>query len=280
MKRLFCLLIGLSFAVQADEIQDLANALYKIVPKKKEAVFTEGVMYQFTKGGPKNVRVYIKRGNMSAQGAEVVVDAANKNINPGGGVSGYLFKWAKNRTGVTKNEWMSGKPSGFKAGDAWLNTHQKVRIAYNHDTKIESDLSDTGSGVNEMQIIHAVGPYCGDLNRSMKQEEKKDQYNAYKNSLKAADNAQLTSIVLPFLSADIFACKNDDASQAAINGLFNYLVKNKDSTTLQEVHLVLLQPGKKTAEEAKYRHFLKAIDNWSKKNKNFELKKTVLTPNP
>lgn len=186
-------------------------------------------------------------GNMLAQDADVVVDAANGDINPGTGVSGALYK-AAGRPDVTtvwqrdKQPLKTGSDRRLRDGEAWFNTNSAV-IAYYPD-------KGTGTPKNVMRIVHAVAPVC----QSAPDQERELLIKAYKNALAAMDwwlrqpdslenwnlvreqagvatrgPAYKPSIVFPLLGSGVFGCDPKIVAECARQAIYDYFSESKNS---------------------------------------------------
>ena len=110
------------------------------------------------------------------QEVDVIVNAANRNLYPGMGICGAIFK---------------------KAGYQELNEACK---------KIEIPLKDGAAVItpafnikNAKYIIHAVGPNFGSTPNAFK-----ELYNAYYNSLVLLKDNNLHTIAFPLISSSIY----------------------------------------------------------------------------
>lgn len=179
------------------------------------------------------------RGNMLDLKADVVVDAANTKLEPGGGVSGALYE-AAGCPDVDKVWRKNFASSGIRVptGSARFNTNDDV-IVYSRNKS------------NVMRIVHAVAPQC---NNTESESLKKDLFNAYKNALKEMEiwlskagcisawnqlrakasvlprkEGHLMSIVFPLLGTGIYRCNPRDVAAAAAKAIEEYFSEHKDS---------------------------------------------------
>lgn len=201
-------------------------------------------------------------GNMLNQDADVVVDAANGDINPGSGVSGSLYAaagspsvdgvWRKNKPPFETGYQKGLDPKRLNDGDAWFNTNPDV-IAYSPD-------KGTGTPQNIMRIIHAVAPVCGNqVNDHMREL----LVSAYKKSLKEIDgwlqqsdwlgewNKQRQAagvplrgadhrptIVFPLLGAGVFRCDVKMVAESFQQAVTEYAGETKNTA----IGVVILAP--------------------------------------
>ena len=120
----FCLIF---VAVIADKLDDLAAGLkdvghiilgptaltpqgllqWKVTHKNKtyKPYFTQGVEYSFSQvGGPTNIKIYIKQGDMFEQGAQVIVNAANVGLVGGSGVDAAVEAATQQYSGIFEED--------------------------------------------------------------------------------------------------------------------------------------------------------------------------------
>ena len=150
-------------------------------------------------------KLQIVVGDITAQDTSAVVNAANKQLAPGGGVAGAIHRAAG--PGLWEE---CSKLGGCETGEA------KISLGYNLPNKY---------------IIHTVGPvYKG---------TKDDQVllrSCYVNSLKLAEEHKIKSVSFPALSTGIFGYPIDKAAYVAIKAIFDYL---SGSTDIDLVRMVL-----------------------------------------
>lgn len=84
-------------------------------------------------------------------------------------------------------------------------------------------------------IIHAVGPDCRRIKNPVQQDQLLE--SAYLSALRLADQAQLTSIAFPLLSAAIYAFPKARAATIALQTIRAYA--RHSHSDLSEIHLVL-----------------------------------------
>lgn len=147
----------------------------------------------------------IRRGDITRQDVDAVVNAANARLAPGGGVAGAIHRAAGPEL------WAACKPLGGCATG-------------------EARITD-GFALPARWIVHTVGPVYG-----------RDQPSAqllaasYRNSLAVADEAGATSIAFPALSTGAFGYPLEDAAEVAIATLLEALPQRQH---LREARMVL-----------------------------------------
>ena len=144
-------------------------------------------------------RIRIEQLGITKAGTECIVNAANEQLQAGGGVCGVIFQAA-------------GHKQLQKACDdiGYCNTGSAVITpAYN---------------LNAKYIIHAVGPvwYGG------KKKEPQKLYGCYKASLNLAKDYGCHSIAFPLISAGIFGYPKDQAWRKALQACNDFIHDNPD----------------------------------------------------
>lgn len=145
----------------------------------------------------------IKLENLVKMDVDAIVNAANKELLPGGGVCGAIFQGAK-----SKGLEMDCKKLGpIKTGQAVITS------AYNLPSKY---------------IIHAVGP----IYRDGLSGEEELLRNAYLNSLKLAKKHSIKSIAFPLISAGIYGYPLKEACKIAVDTIREFLKKEDMDVTI------------------------------------------------
>lgn len=135
------------------------------------------------------------KGDITKRKIDVIVNAANRQLLPGGGVCGAIHRAAGPELAKECAE------IGFcDTGEAVITK------GYNLPAKF---------------VIHTVGPvYSGS------EEDPKLLSNCYKNSLKLAVKNNLNSIAFPSISTGIFGYPIEKASKIALSTIIDFLEKN------------------------------------------------------
>jgi O-acetyl-ADP-ribose deacetylase len=139
----------------------------------------------------------LKKGDITVEDTEAIVNAANNQLSPGGGVSGAIHRAAGPRL------WGECKTlGGCKTGEA------KISGGYNLKAKY---------------VIHTVGPvYSGTA------ADAEDLRNSYYNSLTVALKNKIKSVSFPSISTGIFGYPTRDASIIAIKTIIDFLNKHQE----------------------------------------------------
>jgi O-acetyl-ADP-ribose deacetylase (regulator of RNase III) len=162
----------------------------------------------------------LSRGDITLEETQAIVNAANKALSPGGGVSGAIHRAAG------PGLWQEAKTlGGCQTGEA--------RLTGGHDLKAKF-------------VIHTVGPvYSG------RESDREDLKNSYYNSLELASENKIESISFPSISTGIFGYPVKEASRIAIETIAGFL---EDHQEIKLVKMVLFsqedyQAYKKTLDD-------------------------------
>ena len=144
-------------------------------------------------------------GDITTEKTDAIVNAANKRLSPGGGVSGAIHAAAGPLL------WEECKMlGGCETGQA------KITGGYNLDARF---------------VIHTVGPvYSGSSKDSINLK------NCYINCLKLAGKNRINSISFPSISTGIFGYPVKEASKIALKTIINFL---SDNSLIELVRIVL-----------------------------------------
>lgn len=134
---------------------------------------------------------------------DAIVNAANTQLQMGGGVCGAIFKAA----GAQLLQDACNQLAPIEVGEAVITP------AFNLPART---------------IIHAVGPIYKDGT----QQEPQQLKAAYLNSLKLASKNNLASIAFPLISSGIYGYPKDEAIKIAMETIQDYLVENELDVTL------------------------------------------------
>lgn len=147
----------------------------------------------------------IVKNDITKMKTEAIVNAANKELQMGGGVCGAIFKAA----GAVELQKECDSIGNAEVGKAVITD------GYNLDAN---------------KIIHAVGPVW----RGGKYGEEGLLYSAYKSSLELALENNIKSIAFPLISSGIYGYPKDKALNVAKSAIADFLLKHD-----MDVYLVL-----------------------------------------
>ncbi|NLC65745.1 MAG: macro domain-containing protein [Clostridium sp.] len=168
----------------------------------------------------------IVRNDIVKMQTDAIVNAANVQLQKGGGVCGAIFKAA----GTKKLQDACDKLGHLPVGGAVI-------------TK--------GYNLYAKHIIHAVGPIW----RGGSYGEDKLLYDAYKNSLNIALENNIRSIAFPLIASGIYGYPKDKALRIAISAIGDFLLKNE-----MDVYLVVYEKESVLLSEKLFDKIEKYID--------------------
>jgi len=157
----------------------------------------------------KNSILELVAGDITVQDTEAVVNAANKALSPGGGVSGAIHRaagpelWDECRT-----------LGGCRTGEAKLSRGYNLKAKY---------------------VIHTVGPVY-----SSSKSDPEDLRDCYKNSLLLASRNKIRSVSFPSISTGVFGYPVKEASRVALKTITNFLEEHPE---IELVRMVLFTEG-------------------------------------
>ena len=164
---------------------------------------------------PAGQTVQIVQGDITTETVDAIVNAANEQLQHGGGVA-----WA-----ISKR----GGPAIQKESDAWIRRYGPV----SHPAPAWT----SGGLLPAKYVIHAVGPVWGDGDEDRKLSE------AVTGSLRVADELKCESIALPAISTGIFGFPKERAAGIIYSAVKKYFEGNPGSG-VRTVRLVLFdQPS-------------------------------------
>jgi O-acetyl-ADP-ribose deacetylase (regulator of RNase III) len=152
----------------------------------------------------------IIQGDITAERVDAIVNAANSQLQHGGGVA-----WAISR---------AGGPDIQQESDAWVRSHGPV----SH----EQPAYTGGGNLPCRYVIHVVGPVWGAGAEDGKLAA------AVTGALQRADELKLNSLALPAISTGIFGFPKQQAAKIILAAIEQYFSKEPD-TTLTLVRVVL-----------------------------------------
>ncbi|MBX3036954.1 MAG: macro domain-containing protein [Anaerolineales bacterium] len=157
-----------------------------------------------------NQTLQIVQGDITIEEVDAIVNAANEDLQHGGGVA-----WAISKKGGDTIQ---------KESDDWIRKHGQVSHALPAWT--------SGGLLKARYVIHAVGPVWGDG------DEDKKLSDAVAGSLRVADELKCKSISMPAISTGIFGFPKDRAAKIIFKSIEDYFSQNQNSGT-EQVRIVL-----------------------------------------
>ena len=161
----------------------------------------------------------IKQADITTLDVDAIVNAANRSLLGGGGVDGAIHK---------------------AAGPELLEATKKLDGAKTGEAKMTE-----GFNLPADYVIHAVGP----MYRNGQENEAELLASCYENSLKLADEQQLTSIAFSAISTGVYGYPADEATKIAVKTVQDLLGEMK---TVEEVIFVVFDEELKEIYETTF----------------------------
>lgn len=156
-------------------------------------------------------RITAVQGDLTRMEVDAIVNAANRQLQHGGGVAGAIAQ--------------AGGPSIQRESDAWVERHGPLD---------EGQVAVTTAGdLPARRIIHTAGPVY---------EEGSDRNEprlraAVRGALEAAAGEGCSTVAFPAISAGIYGYPPDDATAVLADEVVGFL-RERDGAGLSEVRLV------------------------------------------
>src|SRR5918996_3944798 len=148
--------------------------------------------------------ILMKRGDITEEETEAIVNAANSQLQHGGGVAGAIV-----RKGGAVIQQESDRIGYVATGNAAITSGGDLKARY---------------------VIHAVGPRMGEGN----EDEKLRQ--ATRNSLRLADEGQIKTVTFPAISTGIFGYPIERCAAVMLEAVRKYC---KGETAIREIRFCL-----------------------------------------
>jgi len=161
----------------------------------------------------------VKKGDITLEQTDAIVNAANNSLLGGGGVDGAIHR---------------------AAGPELLEACRKLNGCPTGEAKLTN-----GFHLKAKYVIHTVGPVW----KGGEQEEAEKLKSAYKNSLKLADDNGCKSIALPNISTGIYGFPKEKAVLIVKALMAEMLPKLKN---ISQINFVCF-------DEANYQYYLSAF---------------------
>ncbi len=150
-----------------------------------------------------NGRLIVKTGDITKEQADAVVNAANSTLLGGGGVDGAIHS---------------------AGGPEILKECKKIRQTEYPDGLPPGEAVITGAGeLPADYVIHTVGPVW----HGGGQHEDDALANAYRNSLRIAEEHALQTVAFPAISTGIYHFPRDRAAGIAFSVIRSHLEKHR-----------------------------------------------------
>jgi len=156
-------------------------------------------------------RLIAKRGDLTREDADAIVNAANSSLLGGGGVDGAIHR--------------AGGPEILEACRAIRNTRHAKGLPTGEA------VITTGGRMPARYVIHTVGPIYGEHGG----DEPRLLAACYENSIALAAEHALESIAFPAISTGVYGYPKEEATAVALAAVERALAKH---ASILEVRLV------------------------------------------
>ncbi len=173
------------------------------------------------------VTVELVQGDITDIATDVIVNAANEELQLGGGVAGAIRR---------------------RGGPAIQRECDDIG-----GTPVGTAVITTGGNLKARFVIHCVGPKWGEGHEDEKLA------NTVLNALKLADSRQLRSIAFPAISTGIFGFPKDRAAQVILSTAIDYL--KQGTSRLRRVIFCLYDPTSFSIFKQVFEHLTAPKDN-------------------
>lgn len=149
-------------------------------------------------------KIKVKRGDITTEKVDAVVNAANSTLLGGGGVDGAIHRRGGSAILEECREIRKTKyPDGLPAGEAVMTTGGEMPAKY---------------------VIHTVGPIW----HGGKKGEEEKLKDCYQNSLKVAVDNQCKTIAFPAISTGVYGYPRELAAKVSSKAAKDFLEEHKE----------------------------------------------------
>jgi len=160
-------------------------------------------------------RLKLVHGDLAEARVDVIVNAANAQLQHGGGVAGAIVR--------------KGGRTIQHESDAWVREYGPIAQ--------DRPALTTAGNLPSQFVIHAVGPVWGEG------DEEKKLHAAVFHALLLADKHNFKSLALPAISTGIFGFSKELGARTILDAILDYL-QGHPETSLEEIQVVLIdQPS-------------------------------------
>ena len=161
-----------------------------------------------------NTEVQLRRGDITRETADAIVNAANSSLLGGGGVDGAIHR-AGGPDILAECEGIRSRQGGCPTGEAVI----------------------TGAGrLSARYVVHTVGPVW----RGGGAGEPELLRSAYLNSLRLAAENGATSIAFPSISTGVYGYPVEAAAEVALGAVQEWSAERED---FEEIRFILFSDG-------------------------------------
>jgi O-acetyl-ADP-ribose deacetylase (regulator of RNase III) len=153
--------------------------------------------------------IELASGDITRETTDAIVNAANEELLPGGGVCGAIHR----------------------AGGPEIATECRAITSLRGDLRAGEAVATTGGQLPVQKIIHAVGPKWKDGNSG----EAADLTSCYREAIRIADELGLKSVSFPSISTGIYGYPLHLAAPVAVAAAREALAAARNVTTVRFV---------------------------------------------
>ncbi len=148
------------------------------------------------------LKLQLVQGDITQESVDAIVNAANSQLQHGGGVAGAIAHHGGAQIQIES--------------DKWIRKHGPI--------KHTSPAYTSAGNLKARYIIHAVGPVWGSGN------EEKRLSATVNSALQLADELEIKSLALPAISTGIFGFPRELAAKVILTAIQDYFLNNPSST--------------------------------------------------
>jgi len=171
---------------------------------------------------PSGQQLTLRQGDITQEPVDAIVNAANEQLQHGGGVAGAIV-----RAGGEVIQQESNRIGHVPTGSAAVTGAGRLPARY---------------------VIHAVGPVWS---RYTPEEADRLLASAVSNSLRRADELGVATIAFPAISSGIYGFPKDRCAKVMMEAIEGYFAEHPDSR-VAEVRLVLFDAPTTEAFQAEF----------------------------
>ena len=158
---------------------------------------------------PSGQSLQIAQGDITLEAVDAIVNAANEDLQHGGGVAWAIVRRGGDSIQIESDEWIRARGRVSHAQPAWT----------------------LGGRLPARFVIHAVGPVWGAGDEDAKLAQ------AVSGSLRTADELKCESLALPAISTGIFGFPKERAAKIIFKTIEDYFLET--DSALQIVKIIL-----------------------------------------
>jgi O-acetyl-ADP-ribose deacetylase (regulator of RNase III) len=156
-------------------------------------------------------QLHLIHGDITHSSVDAIINAANRQLQHGGGVAGAIARAGGQIIQTESNE--------------WVRSHGPLT----YDTPALTSAGDLPS----RYVIHTVGPVWGEG------DEDRKLRTAVQSALHLADEKGFKSVAMPAISTGIFGFPKDRGARVILDAIIDYLDNTVD-TSLSRVEVTLI----------------------------------------